>query len=161
MDVAPNLFGGKSRCCARWGGDTEAGDRTALGAVEPGLDELAAFCEFAVRVRPASRESSELLVRGAGPPDVARVLADVVGRRGTVGPGRVETLEACVRALDDTLIGGARLLKRKIAGHDAKTGEYLGRFEWALYHRHDRFAVPGPAQITYLQARPGKTIMVG
>ncbi|MDX1612365.1 MAG: hypothetical protein R3185_08340, partial [Candidatus Thermoplasmatota archaeon] len=61
----------------------------------------------------------------------------------------------------ETLMAGAHMLKWDIEVEDAESGQYIGKLEFALYHRHDRFAVPGPAQISYLKARGGRTMMVG
>lgn len=61
----------------------------------------------------------------------------------------------------ETLMAGAHMLKWDIEVHDADSGQFIGRLEWALYHRHDRFSVPGPAQISYIKSRGGRTMMVG
>ncbi len=63
-------------------------------------------------------------------------------------------------ASDETLMAGARILKWNIDVVDRESGEFVGRFEWGMYHRHDRFAIPGPPQITYLKARGGNTMIV-
>jgi hypothetical protein len=64
-------------------------------------------------------------------------------------------------AKDELLTAGARMLKWTVEVTDRETGEFVGRLEWGLYHRHDRFSVPGPAQVTYLKARGGNTMIVG
>jgi hypothetical protein len=69
-------------------------------------------------------------------------------------PGRPED------ASDEQLMAGARLMKWNIDVRDRESGEFVGRFEWAMYHRHDRFAIPGPPQLTYLKARGGNTMIV-
>lgn len=63
-------------------------------------------------------------------------------------------------ASDETLMAGARIVKWNIDVHDRESGQFVGRFEWGMYHRHDRFAIPGPPQITYLKARGGNTMIV-
>lgn len=64
-------------------------------------------------------------------------------------------------AKHETLMAGAHMLKWDIEVHDADSGQFVGRLEFALYHRHDRFSVPGPAQISYIKSRGGQTMMVG
>lgn len=64
-------------------------------------------------------------------------------------------------ASDELLTAGTRMLKWNVEVYDSEQGEFVGRLEWGMYHRHDRFAVPGPAQITYLKARGGNTMIVG
>jgi hypothetical protein len=64
-------------------------------------------------------------------------------------------------ASDELLSAGARMLKWNIEVHDRESGEFVGRLEWGLYHRHDRFSIPGPPQLTYLKARGGNTMIVG
>ena len=86
---------------------------------------------------------------------VDQVLAQLNVKIQPIPPGNIE------EASDEVLMAGARMLKWVIAVSDATSGEYLGRFEWAIYRRHDRFAVPGPAQLSYLKARGGRTMMVG
>ncbi len=61
---------------------------------------------------------------------------------------------------DETLMAGARILKWDIEVRDRETGQFVGRLEWGMYHRHDRFAIPGPPQVTYLKARAGNTMIV-
>jgi hypothetical protein len=63
-------------------------------------------------------------------------------------------------ATDETLMAGARMLKWNLEVVDRETGEFVGRLEWGMYHRHDRFAIPGPPQITYLKAAAGNTMIV-
>ncbi|PSG98026.1 hypothetical protein BRD56_02370 [Thermoplasmatales archaeon SW_10_69_26] len=69
-------------------------------------------------------------------------------------PGDVENKS------DEQLMAGARLMKWNVDVHDRDSGQFIGRFEWAMYHRHDRFSIPGPAQLTYLKARGGNTMVV-
>lgn len=83
------------------------------------------------------------------------VLAKLKVRLEPVPPG------PSAAANDEVLMAGVRALKWDISVIDAPSGEYLGLLQWALYRRHDRFAVPGPAQLTYLKARGGRTVMVG
>lgn len=63
-------------------------------------------------------------------------------------------------ATDETLMAGARMIKWNVEVLDRETGQFVGRLEWGMYHRHDRFSIPGPPQITYLKARAGNTMIV-
>lgn len=85
---------------------------------------------------------------------VEEVLSELGVRLDPVPPGDPS------EGSDELLMAGARLLKWDIKVYDASSGEFVGLLEWAMYHRHDRFAIPGPAQITYLKARGGNTMIV-
>ena len=60
----------------------------------------------------------------------------------------------------ETLMTGVRFLGWTINVFDAKTNMPVGIIHWGLYHRHDEFAVPGPAQVAFIKAAPGRTIMI-
>ncbi len=85
---------------------------------------------------------------------VDQVLEELGVKLDPIPPGKPED------GSDETLMAGARMLKWDIEVLDRETGQYVGRLEWGMYHRHDRFAIPGPPQITYLKARAGNTMIV-
>lgn len=86
---------------------------------------------------------------------IEELLAELKVSLDPIPPGRPQDTN------HETLMAGAHMLKWDIEVNDAESGQFVGRLEFALYHRHDRFSVPGPAQITYLKSRGGQTMMVG